>query len=159
MSDRIAVMYRGQIVAIVDGRTADKNEVGLLMATGGERDADGRGTGDDRMTAGRAPTRDRAARLAPRPGRSSPLPVISIVLSLLVGAVVIIVSELLVTGERSTRACRSTAYGALVEGAVGSSERDRQHARRHDAAAPRRPGGRPRRSRPACSTSAPRASS
>jgi general nucleoside transport system ATP-binding protein len=35
MSDRIAVMYRGQLVADVDGRTADKNEVGLLMATGG----------------------------------------------------------------------------------------------------------------------------
>ncbi|HEU4674279.1 MAG TPA: ATP-binding cassette domain-containing protein, partial [Candidatus Limnocylindrales bacterium] len=39
LSDRIAVMYRGQIVAVVDGRTADKNEIGLLMATGGrERD-------------------------------------------------------------------------------------------------------------------------
>jgi ABC-type uncharacterized transport system ATPase subunit len=35
MADRIAVMYRGEIVAVVDGRTADKNEVGLLMATGG----------------------------------------------------------------------------------------------------------------------------
>jgi simple sugar transport system ATP-binding protein len=35
LSDRIAVMYRGKIVAVVDGRTADKNEVGLLMATGG----------------------------------------------------------------------------------------------------------------------------
>ena len=35
MSDRIGVMYAGEIVAIVDGRTADKNEVGLLMATGG----------------------------------------------------------------------------------------------------------------------------
>ncbi len=35
LSDRIAVMYRGKIVAILDGRTADKNEVGLLMATGG----------------------------------------------------------------------------------------------------------------------------
>jgi simple sugar transport system ATP-binding protein len=35
LSDRIAVMYRGRIVAVVDGRTADKNEVGLLMATGG----------------------------------------------------------------------------------------------------------------------------
>jgi ABC-type uncharacterized transport system ATPase subunit len=34
MSDRIAVMYRGGIVATVDGRTADKNAVGLLMATG-----------------------------------------------------------------------------------------------------------------------------
>ena len=36
LSDRIAVMYRGRIVAVRDGRTADKNEVGLLMATGGE---------------------------------------------------------------------------------------------------------------------------
>jgi ABC-type uncharacterized transport system ATPase subunit len=36
MSDRIAVMYRGRIVATVDGRTADKNEVGVLMATGGQ---------------------------------------------------------------------------------------------------------------------------
>src|SRR3954452_3237195 len=35
MSDRIAVMYAGRLVALVDGRTADKNEVGLLMATGG----------------------------------------------------------------------------------------------------------------------------
>ena len=30
-------MYGGRIVAVVDGRTADKNEVGLLMATGGSR--------------------------------------------------------------------------------------------------------------------------
>jgi simple sugar transport system ATP-binding protein len=36
MSDRIAVMYRGEIVAERDGRTADKNEIGLLMATGGK---------------------------------------------------------------------------------------------------------------------------
>ena len=35
ISDRIAVMYRGKIVAVVDGRTANKEEVGLLMATGG----------------------------------------------------------------------------------------------------------------------------
>jgi simple sugar transport system ATP-binding protein len=34
LSDRVAVMYRGQIVAVVDGRTADRNEVGILMATG-----------------------------------------------------------------------------------------------------------------------------
>ena len=34
MSDRIAVMYRGRIVATLDGRTSDKGEVGLLMATG-----------------------------------------------------------------------------------------------------------------------------
>jgi general nucleoside transport system ATP-binding protein len=35
ISDRIAVMYRGKIVAVVDGRTANKEEIGLLMATGG----------------------------------------------------------------------------------------------------------------------------
>jgi hypothetical protein len=29
------VMYRGQIVAERDGRTADREDVGLLMATGG----------------------------------------------------------------------------------------------------------------------------
>jgi ABC-type uncharacterized transport system ATPase subunit len=39
VSDRIAVMYRGRIVGTFDGRTADKNEVGLLMATGGGRAA------------------------------------------------------------------------------------------------------------------------
>jgi ABC-type uncharacterized transport system ATPase subunit len=37
MSDRIAVMYRGQLVAERDGRTADKNDIGLLMATGGRQ--------------------------------------------------------------------------------------------------------------------------
>jgi ABC-type uncharacterized transport system ATPase subunit len=36
LSDRIAVMYRGEIVAIRDGRTADREEIGLLMATGGK---------------------------------------------------------------------------------------------------------------------------
>jgi simple sugar transport system ATP-binding protein len=35
LSDRIAVIYRGRIVALRDGRTADKNEIGILMATGG----------------------------------------------------------------------------------------------------------------------------
>ena len=34
MSDRIAVMYRGEIVAIMDGPTAVREDVGLLMATG-----------------------------------------------------------------------------------------------------------------------------
>ena len=36
ISDRIAVMYRGKIVDIVDGRAASKEAVGLLMATGGK---------------------------------------------------------------------------------------------------------------------------
>jgi general nucleoside transport system ATP-binding protein len=44
LSDRIAVMYRGELVAVIDGRTANKEDVGLLMATGGgERQA---ATGD-----------------------------------------------------------------------------------------------------------------
>jgi general nucleoside transport system ATP-binding protein len=42
LSDRIAVMYRGEIVAVVDGRTADKNEIGLLMATGGRASSEPR---------------------------------------------------------------------------------------------------------------------
>ena len=41
LSDRIGVMYEGRVVAVMDGPTADKNAVGLLMATGGEdRDPD-----------------------------------------------------------------------------------------------------------------------
>jgi len=39
LSDRVAVMYRGQLVAVVDGRTADRNEVGVLMATGARQEA------------------------------------------------------------------------------------------------------------------------
>lgn len=35
LSDRIGVMYRGRLVATLDGPTADKEHVGLLMATGG----------------------------------------------------------------------------------------------------------------------------
>jgi simple sugar transport system ATP-binding protein len=34
LSDRVAVMYRGEIVALVDGPTAEREEIGLLMATG-----------------------------------------------------------------------------------------------------------------------------
>jgi simple sugar transport system ATP-binding protein len=41
LSDRIAVIYRGKLVAIRDARTADKNEIGLLMATGGREVANG----------------------------------------------------------------------------------------------------------------------
>ncbi|HEY7737692.1 MAG TPA: ABC transporter ATP-binding protein [Candidatus Limnocylindria bacterium] len=39
LSDRIGVMYRGAIVAVVDGRGADREAVGLLMATGGKAPA------------------------------------------------------------------------------------------------------------------------
>jgi simple sugar transport system ATP-binding protein len=39
LSDRIMVIYRGKLVGERDARTADKNEIGLLMATGGEERA------------------------------------------------------------------------------------------------------------------------
>jgi simple sugar transport system ATP-binding protein len=39
LSDRIGVMYRGRLVAIVDGPTAEREQVGLLMATGGQAPA------------------------------------------------------------------------------------------------------------------------
>jgi ABC-type uncharacterized transport system ATPase subunit len=45
MSDRIVVMYRGRMVAEMDGRTADKGEVGLYMATGGGERAATSGAG------------------------------------------------------------------------------------------------------------------
>jgi simple sugar transport system ATP-binding protein len=35
LSDRIGVMYGGRLVAILDGPTAGREDVGLLMATGG----------------------------------------------------------------------------------------------------------------------------
>jgi simple sugar transport system ATP-binding protein len=35
LSDRVGVMYRGELVALLDAPTAEREEVGLLMATGG----------------------------------------------------------------------------------------------------------------------------
>jgi simple sugar transport system ATP-binding protein len=35
LSDRIGVMFRGRMAAVLDGRSADRETVGLLMATGG----------------------------------------------------------------------------------------------------------------------------
>jgi simple sugar transport system ATP-binding protein len=34
LSDRIGVMYRGKLVALLDAAEADREDVGLLMATG-----------------------------------------------------------------------------------------------------------------------------
>jgi simple sugar transport system ATP-binding protein len=39
LSDRIAVMYEGRIVSFLDGRVTTREEVGLLMATGGRQQA------------------------------------------------------------------------------------------------------------------------
>lgn len=35
LSDRIGVMYRGRLVTVLDARTTNREEIGLLMATGG----------------------------------------------------------------------------------------------------------------------------
>ncbi|MEO6206689.1 MAG: ABC transporter ATP-binding protein, partial [Candidatus Limnocylindrales bacterium] len=34
LSDRIGIMYRGKLVAVVDAATAEKERIGLIMATG-----------------------------------------------------------------------------------------------------------------------------
>lgn len=44
MSDRIGVMYRGKLVALVDGPSANREDIGLLMATGGRSGAAEAGT-------------------------------------------------------------------------------------------------------------------
>ena len=36
VSDRIAVIYEGKIVGIVDGKDADENTLGFMMAGGAE---------------------------------------------------------------------------------------------------------------------------
>ncbi|GAA3323749.1 hypothetical protein GCM10020331_048860 [Ectobacillus funiculus] len=38
VSDRIAVIYEGQIVDIVDAKQTDEQELGLLMAGGKQRE-------------------------------------------------------------------------------------------------------------------------
>ena len=40
VSDRIGVMFRGRVVDFVDGRTAKREDIGLLMATGGRAPAE-----------------------------------------------------------------------------------------------------------------------
>jgi general nucleoside transport system ATP-binding protein len=56
LSDRIAVMYRGEIVALVEGRpTANKEEIGLLMATGGRAQVEGSPNGGTSGSAGTTP--------------------------------------------------------------------------------------------------------
>ena len=86
------------------------------------------------------------------------LPVISIVLSVIVGSLVIIVSEWLVTGELDPGLALE-AYAALISGSVGVVQRDRQHAGRRPSRSCSAACPSVWRSRPACSTSAPRASS
>ena len=88
-------------MAILDGRTADKNEVGLLMATGGRDEA--AADGGRRSTTDRGATAPGMSHGAPAPCsaahlRLALLPAIAIVLALIVGAIVMILSSPLVTG-------------------------------------------------------------
>jgi ABC-type uncharacterized transport system ATPase subunit len=53
LSDRIAVMFRGEIVALVDGPTAEREDIGLLMATG-RRDPDALAAASTSMAAAAA---------------------------------------------------------------------------------------------------------
>ena len=149
LSDRIAVIYRGKLVGMVDGRTADKNEVGLLMATGGRETA---AAGADPEAAVDPRRTQRVTRRRARPGQRRDddvtrgrriwaiiaLPLISIVLSVLVGSLVIIASEWLVAGQLEP-GLAFKAYGALINGSVGLVQRDRQHAGVDRPAAARRP--------------------
>jgi len=57
LSDRIGVMYRGRLVTVLDGRTADREAVGLLMATGGRSGAGAAEAGDTGASASGAPGR------------------------------------------------------------------------------------------------------
>lgn len=62
LSDRIAVMYRGEIVALVEGRpAANKEEIGLLMATGGRTPVPGATTDMTIETGSTTDTPDKGA--------------------------------------------------------------------------------------------------
>ncbi len=116
MSDRIGVMFRGQLVAVLDGRTADREDVGLLMATGGR--GGGRPAADPggcAVTAAAAPARRPLGR---RILDVTLLPAIAIGLALIFGAVLMILSSPLIRGFDLFLPI--TAYKALLEGSVGS---------------------------------------
>ena len=137
MSDRIAVMYRGQLVAVRDGRTADKNEIGLLMATGGRTQAAPRRRRAGVTADGR--TRPPAAAAL---GRRWPVPAVAIILALARRA----------RSSSSSSACSSPApafdpapaaarpTGRWSNGSLGSFDGLRRDVRAGRAAAPGRPG-------------------
>ena len=74
LSDRIAVMYRGEIVALVDGPTAEREEIGLLMATGRRSIPAVETVAGRRQPRRRPPDGDGSPDLGPRrgPGRLDP---------------------------------------------------------------------------------------
>ena len=144
-------MYRGEIVAIIDARTADKR--GGRAADGDRRRrvlaADATKSMTDRPGAGVATRRRRpSGRPRPRTGRRRfvQLAIIAARSPSLAAhrrrASIIIVSSSLDRDARPAAAVRGLR--GLLEGAFGSVRRHLDHARRRRAADPRRAGGRPR---------------
>ena len=124
-------MYRGRIVAIVDGRTADKNAVGLLMATGGHEATPRAGRCRRRAAVAGAPAhepppaaaaRASAAQPAQRAsGRSPACRSSSILLALVVGPIVILgVGAARSPDHQFDWLLPLTAYAALLKGSFGS---------------------------------------
>ena len=110
LSDRIGVMYRGAIVDVLDGRTADRETVGLLMATGG-RTAEPEEAGLVTGARGAVPGQDPIGRPRPVPGHRPGAPHRA--------RVIMILSSPLVNGSLDLL-LPITAYVALFEGAFGS---------------------------------------
>ena len=85
--------------------------------------------------------------------------IIAVLLGLVVGAILIIISGLLGPEHVFDLTLPFQAYGAMLEGALGRTQADRQHAECGDAARSSPAWRSPSGSGPACSTSAPTASS
>ena len=110
-------MYRGEIVALVDGPTAEREEVGLLMAAGRRSIPP---TESASSGAGRAYRRCRhEGDACPHLGLAA-IPLVSIVLALLLGSILIILSSL-ATEKSLNLLLPLVAYESLLQGATGLS--------------------------------------
>ena len=165
LSDRIAVMYRGQHRR--GRRRPDGRQERDRPAHGDRR----RDTGDDRRSragsvtgTARSTSGGRVRDFGGRVWSIVALPLISILLALVVGAVVILASQMILLGRDIRLVLPLTAYASLIQGLDARSvarrtSSDRRHARVHHARSCSAACRSASPSRPACSTSAPRASS
>ena len=127
LSDRIAVMYRGEIVALVDGRpTANKEEIGLLMATGGRAVVTASPNDGTSGQAGDNPRYVCQRRHIMRTLRPRTyvgwvvVPALSILLALLVASILIIASGLIGPEKKIDLLLPLVAYRSLLVGSFGS---------------------------------------
>ena len=95
LSDRVAVMYRGEIVALVDGPTAEREEIGLLMAAGRRSIPPVAGTEDP----GAGPGGTRLMATLRRIWYVAAIPLLAIFLALLLGSLLIIASSIVTEGS------------------------------------------------------------